>query len=891
MKEAELTDWLHAPPGAAPGPVARIAALPVTHLRELRFDKTWQTIAEVREISTWLRDEGSRLADDLFHVIGVCPPSAKPALVAVRRAVHSVRLPRPRVWNPTTRAVLAPPLAAAVDRWCGRLADRERLLEVLPQRFADERREMTERLRVAVSAAEFRYGLVQGSPVLFTELEKWLATPPGTPLDRQSELRLAKYLARAVAKISPYSTFTISGFVPWRSGTSAMAATGDWTWRSAVELNVWLIQRISGAVIRHPQVAERLRLRPNSSLRISEGIARFLSSGTGMPVASLRYSTAVGASVDLVRSGAAATPGELREHLARIDPEVDPVALGGFVHKLTEIGLLDRQPPFDDQADDPLLEMIRWLQAEAPAVLAPVSALLESIHADLMSYPQTRQPAARLATHRRISEQIGAVLADPRFGDSGTLPAKNLYHENAVFTQPVISCGSAAWEPVVDDLRRLRRMLAVTVPTLAGRLALGAYFAGRWGVGKSVPWLDFYQDLQRFLAAGNQRGPEGLDGETLRTIFAGPVLTPPARWRDLPFAAQASEISDRVTDRVRSVVPDVDGVVRLSSAAMDDIVGELPGHLDVPESVAWYLQVVADGEPLTVVVNAATSGFGRGRSRLRRLADLAGADLPPWTVPGWAGPDRQETGCHYVEVQTAFGSNLNLRRPGVTAELDFPYSGAGTGRPQVSVGDLEVVHDPQTGRVALRHRGDGRRVLVVHNGMMGEFFLPPPLANLMDLLGPAPSLLHAGYPLFLPRTRDPAAGGVGVLPRVQVGSVVVARRTWAFRVGELPRRAHGEPELGWWQRLAEWIGEHDIPHRCYVRVMPLGEDAGMKGIKARKPTYIDFSNWYLVALLDRAMTRDDDLVVLSEALPDLDHAPRFTDGDHVTELLLEVNSN
>lgn len=890
------------PHGAAPDLVVRVAALPVGALEDLRFEKTWAGMLQVQELTRLLGERGSLLSDALFEVIGDCDPALKPHVVALRRAVYAVRLPRERIWNDQVRAALPDGLVADLRRWCTRWADRERLIGELPARHAEELRSGRAALRAAVARPEFRYGLVQGSPALFEELSKWLAAGPEAVLDRQSTLRLVKYLARVVAKTSPYSTFTISGVQPWQPAgpvpgpgtTGAVQGLGGWRWRSALEINAVVVARILARLRALPELSDRWPLRVNPSVVRDGDSLRFLSRAAGGPIAGVRISEAVTICLELVEDGTAGTVPALRAALAAVDPELEPAAVSGFVDKLVDAGLIEQVPPIPDQCDDHLVELARELERTAHPEAATLAASLRGLRELVVRYADLDDPAERPPAHRQIRAAVRDVLADPGPVDAAgraPLPEKNLFHENAVFTRPALSCDPQAWQPVIDDLVRLRPVLACLAPNLAGKHATAAFFARRFGPAARMPWLIFHQELNRFLTAGPQARLGDLDGLTLRAICAGPVFMPVRQWRELPFAAEVTALTNALTAAVRAVEPDVHGVLRVDLQVLETIVKGWPGDLPTPDSIACYLQPV-DATGSEVVLNAVTVGHGRGRTRLSRLAGLVTPDRLREVDPSGPGP---REGWIDVECGAMFGSNLNLRRPGVSHELDVPFgrSDRPAGR-RIALRDLDVVHDPDAGALRLVHAGTGARVNVVHTGMMGEFFLPPAIRSLVDVFGPAPTLLHAGYPLFLPPERDPRAGGVGRLARVAAGQVVLARACWAFRSGEFPLRRPGENDLTWWQRVIGWTSEHGVPSRCYARVMGADDTTGaaaLLDLKSRKPLYVDFANWHLVALLERAIGTDDQLIVISEALPDLADAPRYGDARHVTEMIVEVNGD
>ncbi|MFD0663486.1 lantibiotic dehydratase [Thermocatellispora tengchongensis] len=420
-------------------------------------------------------------------------------------------------------------------------------------------------------------------------------------------------------------------------------------------------------------------------------------------------------------------------------------------------------------------------------------------------------------------------------------------------------------------------------PGRPARLALTRVFTATYGEGGTAPWLDFYQTINRLIGGGHKASIGGVDGATARALCNGPSTTPPDVWRALPFAREQSELTDTVGKAIRFRPADPDGVVRLSPAELDALTR--PYGQSVADPLTCYVQLVESEGPLRIVLNTVSVGVGRGHTRLARMLRRAGARGYDEPAVAEEAPD----GSLLVESGAGFDSNLNLRTPGTRYELDYPFTAPG--RPEayrIPVNDLLVAHDSGTDALTLRSRRLGRPLRPVHGGLMAEMWLPPPLRHLIEIFGAPPTLMHASLPLFLPRDHDPRELGLRVLPRLEVGRIVLSRRCWAFPAKEMPLRAKGESDAGYWLRLAEWFAEQDMPERFYVRVVAVSHTTWRPDLKSRKPMYVDVAMWYSIALLERAIADPGDLVIVTEALPDLDAAPRYGAAGHVTELTVEV---
>jgi len=879
----------------------RVASLPVAAVHRLRCDKSWAAIGDAVAAGRWLREEGERLSEELYELIGR-PETApvKARAVALRRAVYTGRRLAARLWNPEIRAAFPPALAARVDAWDRRYRERDAIVADLPRLAAEELAESTRLLRDGLRAPTFQYGLVTGSPDLFEELTKWLDGPRDAAPSRQTLLRLAKYLLRVVAKTSPYSTFTVSGMAETVPGDRAIVPAGrlggpgrdgELAWTSVVELNMWLVRRLATAAARHPALRDAQELRVNPSLTWDGDGCAFLAGDARSALVRLRRTPALEESLRYVAGHPGATFADLCRRLREIDPRLGADEVAAYVAKLTAAGALNALPPYTEQDDDHLDTLACHLGGTTAPEVAALAERTRRLHADLTGYPALADPADRRERNARVVDGIRDLMAAaerlaPEPDAAGPpLPRKNLFHENAVFVRPAAEVGADAWRPVLADLHALRPMLGMFDPGRPARQALTRVFAALYGEGGAAPWLDFYQAVHRLTAGGSQARCGGVDGATLRLLCQGPSATAPEVWRTLPYAREQSELTDTVGKAIRFRPADPDGVVRLTPAELDALTR--PYGQVVTEPLTCYVQLLDPDGPPEVVVNTVTAGFGRVHTRLARMLRQAGAH-------GHAEPpvaERTADGALPVESRACFDSNLNLRAPGTRYELDHPFTAPGRAEPyRIPFNDLLVVHDPGTGTLALRSRRLGRRLRPAHGGLMAEMWLPAPMRHLIEVFGAPSTLLHASLPLFLPRDRDPRAGGTHALPRLQVGRVVVSRRCWAFPAREMPIRAKGESDTAYWLRLAEWLTAHDIPPRFYARVVSAATTTWRPDMKSRKPMYVDAAVWFSVALLERAVAEPGDLVILTEALPDLDSAPRYGAARHVTEITVEVGA-
>jgi hypothetical protein len=535
-------------------------------------------------------------------------------------------------------------------------------------------------LREAVSDAGFRHGLAQGSAVLAGRLEAWLAGPADRPPERQELLRLARYLARASVKTSPYATFTLSGLGRWEPDGPAVRTGGEPSWQLMAELDRAVLRPLWAVLTRHRRVRERARLRVNPSAADDGNRIWFLSPGHGEPLAGVPASPEVRQALDWVRGRETAT-------LAAA-PGIEPLA---------EAGLLEYVPPYDEQGPDPVGELAAWLAADGPTPYArAVGRVAEALRdrgeaaGDVPVQSRNGDEAAGgvLAVSRDGDEAAGAVHAvlrrDGVAGDGAeaaavirsalrevlppgpSLPDKNLLWHSAVIPGVAGRLNATAWRGVCDDLDALRGLLGLFDPDLPVKIAATAFFLDRHGPGARIPAVDLYREIHR-------EAP-GAGGALLRAMLRDPV----AGVRALPDAepppglTRLTELRRGFWERIgagpgthntspgtHSAGPGTHSAdlgtresVDLTAARLKALAQEWPSFVRPPGSICCYLQAVPGPGGVRAVVNSISAGYGRGLSRLHRLVTQRPprhgrpGPRPPLHRPRRAPPERRPGGPH-----------------------------------------------------------------------------------------------------------------------------------------------------------------------------------------------------------------------------------------------------
>lgn len=864
-----------------PPPLARVAGLPLDVLAGLGSPATAAGIAAVLVLDEWLAVEGTALADLLYGPVGGAPAPLRPRLVGLRRALHAGRSPARTEWDAALAAAVPPGTAARVHRWVAEAARRRELIGTLPERLAADSAATVEAVRQAVADPGFRRALVRSSPTLDAAAERWLAG--GGPPRRQVLLRLARYLARAATKTSPYGTFTVTGPARWApSGPAVQLALGAaGTPVTLLELDELLLDAVQRQLLDRPELAAGLPVRVSPGAVAVGGSVVFLGPAPAEPVVTAGCTDAV--RTCLQAAGAGRDRAEVVAAL--VEAGGDPGRAPAYVERLVRLGVLEVCRPVPAGTPDPLLALADRLDA-AGDVDGGLAGALRRLHGELVRPVPLADLAGQRDRQRALGREAAGVAAAAGLAGAAATAVQRpeaVAHEHALAAGPLLDCGWPAWRPVLADLAGLRRWSAVHDPALPLRLVLGDWVAARFGAGARVPFVLLHRAVRQE-AGGSPTDPLGaalahwLDAPG---GLPGPDGAVPrlAELRALRLAAAAPLAAE----------PGPDGVLRLPPAALAP--GPWPAWVGDVGAATCYVQPLPDGG---VVLNTMTVGYGRGRTRLRHLAGLAGLDWAGLAGTGLDGAgldgvglDRADGlgtpaatgGPEPVELSGTFGTALDARAPATRREVEYP--GTESSRPpadRIPLGALVAEHDPDTGLVRLLDRA-GTPVRPVHLGLLVEALLPAAARLLVRLAGG--TVLPPGWtdPLPAPPPADPA--GAAYAPRVVVGQVTLRRARWLVRAAALAR-GPGEDDAAHLLRLARWRRRHGVPDRAFLHAGGPGAVTGPVFDKTRKPLYVDWRSGPLAATAERHLRGAAELVAIEEALPD----PAA--GGRAVELLVDL---
>ncbi|WP_034091980.1 lantibiotic dehydratase [Streptacidiphilus albus] len=862
-----------------PAVVVRLAGSPVAALEGLRCAQSWRTAADLVALRTVIADATGELSDLLHAAIGAAGDGElKARLVAVRRAVH-----RGRRVDPARLVDVPADLVAPVQEWTARLAERDRLLAALPEQLDQDWAASYESLRTAAQLPAFQLGLVHANPDLFLALRKWFGT--GHAPQRQTVLRLAQYLARSAAKTSPYSTFTSSGLAAWGEaedivGWSGPQDRGQPVAATSTEVSVGSLHQIARAVCERPEFVGGCRIRINPSATVTDDVLLFLGRRPIEHVHSLALTPTLRRVMELTTPGS--TLNDLRGRLKALAG--DGSQADAFLRRLVALGLLELVPPLADQSPDPVADLRGWLNQLRQPGLERLDRTLQGLHEALASYPTITAPGDRVAVRDAVIRSLDTALrevGDHAHANNPKLAkefARYSFYENAVHPGTTAVLDRRSWQPLLADLDAVRTLLGLIGPDLPFKLTLSSMFRSRYPVGARIPLVVFYRDVLAEQSAAVASDPAARGLHPVHSRFADED-SPVEAVRELYRLRTASKrlLGERTPDR--------DGVVRIDPEEVRTLAKEWPGWVRTPTSVAVYCQLAAAAHGPELVVNTISSGFGRGRNRVRQILDVL--DLRDG-LPAEPGPAAGRDDVLFAEFEAVARSAVNVRKPGVRLAVDYPgVRSVREDEELLPVNDLDV-RIGADGLLALVSRRLDRQICPVHPGLAADRLLPPTARFMIEAFGESNTWFGAHTELRM--TSDPRAdNGVRHLPRLMVGDVVLRRAMWMTRADRMPRRADGMTDAAWMLRTAGWLAEHGIPERCFVTVLDpasLGRPQNGQGpSNDTKPNYVDFASMLLLLGLERRLAEPNAIVQISEMVPD----PGHLRGERVAEYIVELN--
>ncbi|MEU3307663.1 lantibiotic dehydratase [Nocardiopsis sp. NPDC006832] len=868
-----------APFDATPHLLLRVNLTPAVPLRSAHADQDALRLAEMAAVRAEQDRAAPGLTDLLYDTAGQVGRELRHKVVLpLRRAVHNRRLPK-GLDRGTVRATVPEALA-----WFDRQVRLEELRAGVTDGHADALREERAGLRSLLEGEHLRRSLAVSSEFLPAAADKYKSVvwEEAKKSVRKSEEPLLRYAMRAGTKTSPFSLYTVAGFLD-RSAVPG----GRLEVSSTVEANRGLLRRLEARLSRLPVTRERMYFHVSPGLRLEEG--RFIATGNrerlgeeaaviteryGEAKVTVPANPAAMALLDWLRDRerGRATFAEMVEVIARNVRSVDRRKATDFVSRLCDIGVLAAEPVIDDMTPDVLRELHAWLAPSAG------DAAVDSLRGELARLCTSQDAFPSADPHRRVELiRKGREHRDRALGalgdDTSRRPAPEpIWFEDGRVNASAVT-GAEDWKPILQDCGRLLSVLQVFDEQHVFSRVLTHRFTRRFGQGGQCDDLDALGEV--FIPAYEDalRITEGFDHELAHN---DPVLS-----RLVPLR---SEIVGDVARQLHGPGA-TGGPAELDPAWARYVDEHAPQWVpDSPASYGVFLQPLGGSPPTGAVLNKIYNGWGNYISRF-----LTGAD--PRIVEGVRDRicEYQPSGDVVGEIRAVQGFNANIHPLLGEVDIDWDERGEpGT----LPLSRLRVRHDPLTDRILLWDPASGRRVHPLYLGFLIPYYLPSRLLPLTAMGG-------SGSIFFEPQvSADRSAtvdrSGVRHYSGIRFGSLWLARERWHVRSGLFPRPTAGEPEADYFLRLCEWRTEQGIPEHVFVHP-PAPElhpgqvdDYFGSYMDNRKPQYVNTLSRLHVRHLNRLLADQPGAdIVIEEALPGPDEHFPLAEGRHAVELVAE----
>ncbi|MFF4104247.1 lantibiotic dehydratase [Streptomyces sp. NPDC001903] len=800
------------------------------------------------------------LCDDLFASRpGHDEEFHRQVVLPLRRALHNGRVPRPAL---LARLGDLPVRVPRLGAWLELRALRGTLLTDLaaavPGALTAERSALAQLCR----SPGFPRAVALTSADLLRAVSR-AARDEGGRRARKEEPSVLRHALRASTKTSPLSWFTAVG---WSGGEPPRTppAGAPAPLRSVVREHRTLVEALVAALLDEPRRRLALPHRMTSSARhTADGRALYTRDHTLF--AGGRYLVTHEEAVELPARPAltaldalAAAPATLDELAAWLGPALgrpgtDP-AVGRFLGRLVEGGLLVPVAPVDPQHPYPLRALADWLRRWPED--AALAGRIERLAADTGAF--AKAPAQeRPALLAGLADRWRRLLADagrPVPADAAPL---NVLSEDVLAAAdaaaPAAGSGrlSEADREVLGELTALAELF--DLGHLMRRAALER-FTARYGRGGTcpAPW-EFGADT----AAAWE------ESARLAVLPSGdPGLSP-----ELAELAILREEFVRLVRDAAAAAPDgrAEEVV-LPAEEVRGLAARLPGWTAArPLSYAWFVQRAPGADRASdslLCVNHVYGGWGRFTSRFLD-------DLPRGAAAEVAREIRRGLGdgARAAQIRPVGGFNANLHPLLVGEEI-----GPDRHRSALAEADVELVHEPESDQLRLRLRATGEPLDVLYLGFLAPVMLPQRLA---PFLCDHPAGVVDFRRLLPGRTLAVPGGEVRLTPRLRHGHAVLARRRWLLPEGVLAAlRADLAADPGEIPAAAaaRWRALLGLPEQVFLHAVPepsagrAAEDF-VRSLRAPKPQALDLGSALHLRCLAGWLARHPRGAVLEESLP------------------------
>ncbi len=655
------------------------------------------------------------------------------------------------------------------------------------------------------------------------------------------EETIHRYLARAVTKVSPFSTFTSVGFAPLASAVPALASRASLLNGRATAGRYSLDRagffKLYDRFVLRYRDHFRFRLTGNRSARADEqGQYQCGYLFTDQPKYYAHRTTFVTGRVKstaLFTEGADAQGWLPWSVLAqRLPAGTDAAAL---LEKWLVSGLLHASPALDEEGGD-LLHQFRAVArrvAGDDAAARPVALALDRMAGAMASLEGAAGPAllAALDDIHAGMAHLATLLNCPLVKTSGLV-----YHDSSL--PDLAPLDHAELERYARQIGEfVTHYLGVNFHSGFGDAQLAALRAAM-PPGEQVDVFDFHERMQRCMAAES---------------------TGPGRGT-LPILRLYQQIWERRGE---------------GEIVLDPVPASRPGNGGA-RPFAAYGHLCGD----TFVLNNIDSGYLRCFSRFFTFAG-DGAVLQACRE---SYGKVLEQACDFYD---SFGFNTALR-PRICGRRIWRDTPTAARPGDLALADLALTWPEGAPYPQLIDRHTGEALTLRQSGLFTKELYPKILETLLRL-GMADSPRYFAFRFGVHKVvSDAEPREIVRIARVRYRDIVLSREQWWVPKALLPVRAAGEDAFAWFARLDAWRRSHGMPQRVFVRRHEADKVLDRDVSNAKKPLFVDFSAPIMTRMIGRIFNTPFALLSIEEMLPDAqDDRARYGGARYAHEIIFE----
>jgi hypothetical protein len=810
-----------------------------------------------------LAETRAALIEAIFQLLPGLDPGSRRFLLSIKRACFNQR---------EIRRYREDPQWIELQQISGRLAEEIAELEARMQEldasfqhlYAQERGRERAHLLGMLGDVRFARGVALGSPELVIKA-KGLR---GSRQEKKVEQSLARFLTRAAAKLSPYSTLTPMALCRLGGEPAGIRflSVEQGQEKSLLRVNRSLLDQCCAILLWHPLVRARCPVSLNDSLEeIEPRRYRYLRPGRWsfdpksgelnfLQASQVKATLArplIPVAFELLAAGPAAY-GDLVPALARAGGETEQDARA-VLDNLIALGVLLLLPPWPTW--EPYLEKrMHRLLAELPRDpgLNAVQEVLERLLQRESDYQGEGEPEEAAQELRRAVDDLLETVLQPWGRDAeATFLTKDrhwLYEDVFLLSdapeQELLEISSQTVEGIMATATSLFRFAHLYSHRHDVLHNLGAVWKERWPGRQEIGALELFFGLRDFW-----NSYLAFDLASRDRLFSS--FNP----MNLASIRELDELRAAIYEKTQSLMREGQTGWEMDPGSFAELLDRIPCRYRPVVGPCVFVQPASPTGDLWVL-NRIFEGTGRYDSRFHAamgtwMPDRYRERLTATSVIGSSADP-----VYLLDLMYTQGNTSNLRLPQTFKVLEMP--GERLDLPperRVRLSDLKVRADLTAETFELVD-SQGYRYVAAHLSSVSNLFIPV-ILRFLSLFGP--------YEVrqVVPRPKSVHRDGAALSERLTCGNLVIRRKRWVLDEGPLRQESQKLSLVEAFTRIDAWRCRKGLPQQVFLYEMMKSAE----GAEVFKPQYIDFSSPVLVEVFQAGLKNDPKRLIFEEPLP------------------------